>query len=46
MGVGYSGQGPVIAIGAGHITSIDNAGWPNGTFIEEKLTSGQSAGKD
>jgi Transglycosylase SLT domain len=46
MGVDYSGQGTIVAIGAGQITSINNAGWPNGTFIEEKLTSGQYAGKD
>jgi Transglycosylase SLT domain len=46
MGVDYSGQGTIVAIGAGQITSLNNAGWPNGTFIEEKLTSGQYAGKD
>jgi len=46
MGVDYSGQGTIVAIGAGEITTISNAGWPNGTFIEEKLTSGQYAGKD
>jgi hypothetical protein len=46
MGVDYSGQGTIVAIGSGQITSIDNSGWPNGTFIEEKLTSGQYAGKD
>jgi hypothetical protein len=46
MGVDYSGQGTVIAIGAGQITSVSNAGWPNGTFIEEKLRSGQYTGKD
>jgi hypothetical protein len=46
MGVDYSGQGTIVAIGAGQITSIRNAGWPGGAFIEEKLTSGQYAGKD
>ena len=46
MGVDYSGQGTIVAIGAGEIATISNGGWPNGTFIEEKLTSGQYAGKD
>ena len=46
MGVDYSGQGAIVAIGAGQITTVSNAGWPNGTFIEEKLTSGPYAGKD
>lgn len=46
MGVDYSGTGTIVAIGDGQIISIHNAGWPNGTFIEEKLTSGRDAGKD
>ena len=46
MGVDYSGHGTIIAIGAGQITSIRNAGWPNGTFVEERLSSGPYAGKD
>jgi len=46
MGVDYSGHGTIIAIGAGQISSIHNAGWPNGTFIEERLSSGPYAGKD
>ena len=46
MGVDYSGQGTIVAIGAGEIATISNGGWPNGTYIEEKLTSGQYAGKD
>ena len=46
MGVDYSGQGTIVAIGAGEIATISNGGWPNGTFIEEKLTRGQYAGKD
>lgn len=46
MGVDYSGTGTLVAIGAGQITSIHNAGWPGGAFIEEHLTAGQYAGKD
>ena len=46
MGVDYSGHGTIIAIGAGQITIIHNAGWPNGTFIEERLSSGPYAAKD
>ncbi len=46
MGVDYSGSGTLVAIGDGHITAIHNSGWPNGTFIEEKLTAGPYAGKD
>ena len=45
MGVDYSGHGTIIAIGAGQITTVHNAGWPNGTFIEERLSSGPYAGK-
>jgi hypothetical protein len=43
---GVTGHGTIVAIGAGQITSIHNAGWPNGTFIEERLSSGPYAGKD
>ncbi len=46
MGVDYSGHGTIIAIGAGQISSIHNAGWPNGTFIEERLSTSPYAGKD
>ena len=46
MGVDYSGQGTIVAIGAGEIATISNENRPNGPFIEEKLTSGQYAGKD
>jgi hypothetical protein len=46
MGVDYSGQGTIVAIGAGQIISTHNGGWPGGTFIEEKLSNGQYAGKD
>jgi hypothetical protein len=46
MGVDYSGQGTIVAIGAGQITCIQNSGWPGGAFIEEKLTGGQYAGRD
>lgn len=45
MGVDYSGSGPIVAIGAGQITGVHNSGWPNGVFIEERLASGQYAGK-
>jgi hypothetical protein len=45
MGADYSGSGTIVAIGDGQISSIHNSGWPNGVFIEEKLTSGQYAGK-
>ncbi len=45
MGVDYSGAGTLVAIGDGQITAIHNSGWPNGTFIEEKLTAGPYAGK-
>ncbi len=46
MGVDYSGQGTIVAIGAGQITSLHNAGWPGGAFIEEKLEGGRYTGKD
>jgi hypothetical protein len=46
MGVDYSGQGTIVAIGAGQITGTHNGGWPGGTFIEERLSGGQYAGKD
>jgi hypothetical protein len=45
MGVDYSGTGTIVAIGPGQITNLSNAGWPNGTFIEERFTTGQYAGK-
>jgi hypothetical protein len=46
MGVDYSGQGTLVAIGSGQIISTHNGGWPGGAFIEEKLTGGEYAGKD
>ena len=45
MGVDYSGTGTIVAIGPGQITNVYNAGWPNGTFINERFTAGQYAGK-
>jgi hypothetical protein len=44
MGVDYSGSGPVYALGPGVITSTQNAGWPGGGFIAERLTAGPLAG--
>ena len=45
MGVDYSGTGDVHALGPGVITSIDNAGWPGGHFIAERLSRGPLAGR-
>lgn len=45
MGVDYGGTGPVHALGPGTIVNVNNSGWPGGTFIAEKLSSGPDAGK-
>jgi murein DD-endopeptidase MepM/ murein hydrolase activator NlpD len=44
QGVDYSGYGPVYAIGSGVVISTYNSGWPGGTFITYRLTSGPAAG--
>jgi hypothetical protein len=44
QGVDYSGSGPIYAIGNGVITNVNNAGWPNGTFISYQLSDGPYAG--
>lgn len=40
MGVDYSGTGSLVAMGDGVITNVYNSGWPGGTFIGLKFTSG------
>lgn len=44
QGVDYLCSGPIAALGDGVITSLYNAGWPNGTFITYRLTDGPAAG--
>ncbi len=44
QGVDYSGYGPIYAIGDGLVLSTSNGGWPGGTYIAYKLTSGPAAG--
>lgn len=44
QGVDYSGFGPIVAIGSGVVLSTYNGGWPGGTFITYRLTSGPGAG--
>ncbi|MDA8356694.1 MAG: M23 family metallopeptidase [Actinomycetota bacterium] len=44
QGVDYSGYGPIYAIGDGVVLSTVNSGWPGGTFIAYRLTSGPAAG--
>ncbi len=44
QGVDYSGFGPIYAIGSGTVLSTVNGGWPGGTFIAYRLSSGPAAG--
>ncbi len=44
QGVDYSGYGTVVALGAGTVLSIENSGWPGGTFIAYRLADGPAAG--
>ncbi|MHB8296574.1 MAG: hypothetical protein ACYDH5_18570, partial [Acidimicrobiales bacterium] len=44
QGVDYAGFGPIYAIGNGVVLSTVNSGWPGGTFIAYRLTSGPAAG--
>jgi murein DD-endopeptidase MepM/ murein hydrolase activator NlpD len=44
QGVDYSGYGPIYAIGNGVVLNTVNSGWPGGTFIAYRLTSGPAAG--
>ncbi len=44
MGVDFGGYGPIFAIGDGVVLSTYNGGWPGGTFISYRLTSGPDAG--
>ena len=44
QGVDYGGFGPIYAIGDGVVISTVNGGWPGGTFITYRLTSGPAAG--
>lgn len=43
-GVDYAGSGPVYAIGPGVVLNLYNAGWPGGTYISYRLTSGPRVG--
>lgn len=44
QGVDYSGFGPLYAVGDGVVLTTVNGGWPGGTFISYRLTSGPAAG--
>ena len=44
QGVDYGGYGPIYAIGPGVVLSTTNGGWPGGTYISYRLTSGPGAG--
>lgn len=44
QGVDYRGYGPIYAIGNAVILSVYNGGWPGGTFISYRLTSGPASG--
>ena len=44
QGVDYSGFGPIVAIGRGVVLSTYNSGWPGGTYITYKLSTGPAAG--
>ncbi len=44
QGVDYAGSGPLYALGSGTIEEVLNAGWPGGTFIDERLDAGPDAG--
>lgn len=44
QGVDYGGFGPIYAIGNGVVISVTNGGWPGGTFIAYRLTSGPASG--
>jgi murein DD-endopeptidase MepM/ murein hydrolase activator NlpD len=44
QGVDYQGYGPLYAIGTGVVLNTVNGGWPGGTFITYRLTSGPGAG--
>ncbi len=44
QGVDFSGYGPIYAIGDGVVLSTFNGGWPGGTYISYRLTSGPAAG--
>lgn len=45
MGVDYSGNGPIYAIGTGTIVQVFSGGWPGGVYIRERLAHGPFAGK-
>jgi hypothetical protein len=44
MGVDYGGFGALRALGSGQITSVDNSGWPGGTFIDLRLSPPYGSG--
>lgn len=44
QGVDFAGSGPIFAIGNGVVLSTYNSGWPGGTFIAYRLTSGPAKG--
>ncbi|MGH7296789.1 MAG: hypothetical protein ACRELB_17760 [Polyangiaceae bacterium] len=49
QGVDYGGSGPIYAMGPGTIDVFKNrndTGWPGGTFMSYKLSSGPAAGKE
>jgi hypothetical protein len=45
QGVDYAGSGPVYALGPGTILDTASAGWPDGTYIAERLSTGPAAGQ-
>lgn len=45
QGVDYRGSGPVYALGPGVVTSVYNAGWPDGVFLTYELTGGPDSAR-
>jgi hypothetical protein len=44
QGVDYCASGPVYAIGNGVVANLYSSGWPSGSFISYRLTSGPASG--
>jgi hypothetical protein len=44
QGVDYCASGPIYALGSGVVENLYSSGWPSGSFISYRLTSGRAAG--
>jgi hypothetical protein len=44
QGVDYCASGPIYAIGNGVVANLYSSGWPSGSFISYRLTSGPASG--